>query len=482
MTASAKYPAKAHATKTASYFPSQDLADSLIILSAPSLELYPHCDQTQPFRQDRYFNYFTGAHDLPSAIVTYDPKQDRLNLYLPPIDEDDVMWSGLPISPEQALEKYDVDNVNYFETLVSFLKEENKKPVITIDERNKSVIEGLVLSSSTNTVEGKSNITVTVSQDLKEALDEARLRKDEYEISLMKKAAAISDVSHRAVMSALPIETNEGHIHAEFVYHSMRQGSKFQSYDPICCSGTDCGTLHYVRNDQEMGPDKQLVLIDAGAEWQCYASDVTRVFPISGEWSPEARKIYDAVLDMQTQCTEGVKPGVKWEDLHLLAHKLLIDHFVELGIFHTKHFTKEEILKARTSVAFLPHGLGHVLGMDTHDVGGKPNYEDPDPMYRYLRLRRTLEPGFVVTVEPGIYFNKFLLKDYLADKETHLKIIDLDVLEKYMPVGGVRLEDDVLVTETGYENFTKMTTDPEEVSKIVKEGIAKGRQHFHNLA
>lgn len=470
-----KYPAKEHARKTLSYFHKLAAASSkplFFALTAPSLVLYPHCDQTQPFRQDRYFNYLSGAHDLPSAAVLYESATDRLALYLPPIDKDDVMWSGLPLSPAQAKERYDFDDVKYHEDLGKDLEALAAADVLTIDERNKAALEGLL---------GATSPAVSVSAVFKEALEEARLRKDEYELGLMRKASAISDVSHRAVMSALPIETNEGHIHAEFVYHAMRQGSKFQSYDPICCSGTDCGTLHYVRNDQEMGPDKQLVLIDAGAEWQCYASDVTRVFPISGEWTPEARAIYEAVQDMQDQCMAGVKPGVSWDSLHLLAHEILIKHFLKLGIFKAGGKTPAEILAARTSVGFLPHGLGHLLGMDTHDVAGHPNYDDPDPLFRYLRLRRDLEPGFVVTVEPGIYFNKFLLQDYLND-EKHLEIIDTEVLEKYWAVGGVRLEDDVLVTETGFENFTKMTTDADEVSQIVKEGIAKGRSHFHVLA
>lgn len=485
-----KYPAKTHAKNTLAHFlsllatgktsasllsenitPEDVKSTPVFALTAPSLELYPHCDQTQPFRQDRYFNYFTGAHDLPGLAVLYFPATDKLILYLPPIDEDDVMWSGLPISIEQAKKLYDVDDVKYQKDMPEDLA--NVTGLVTIDDRNKDTLDKLVGNSS-----------VKISPVFKEAIEEARLRKDSYEIMLMKKASEISDISHRAVMSALPIEQSEGHIHAEFVYHSMRQGSKFQSYDPICCSGTDCSTLHYVRNDQDLkypdGEQKQLVLIDAGAEWQCYASDVTRVFPISGEWTKESLQIYNAVKEMQDECTKGVKPGVPWEDLHLLAHKILIKRFQEFGIFKSS-IPADEILKRRTSVGFLPHGLGHLLGMDTHDVAGHPNYEDADSMFRYLRLRRVLEPGFVVTVEPGIYFNKLLLKDYL-NNEKHLEVIDTDVLEKYWKVGGVRLEDDVLVTKDGYENFTQMIRDANKVSELVKQGISKGRDHFHVLA
>lgn len=453
-----QYPAKLHAKRVVELL-SDEYKNSVIIHTSAKLELYPYCDQTKPFRQDRYFNYLTGAHDLSASAVTYDVEHKLLTLWLPLIDNDDVMWSGLPISPEQAKAKYNVDEVKYLEKSSVDATFAGKSLVGIEDLKHSSDIFG----------------SVKVDKNVQDALDMARSVKDDYEIKLMRKASEITDNSHLAVMSALPIESNEGHIHAEFVYHSMRQGSKFQAYDPICCSGTDCGTLHYVRNDQDLD-SKQLVLIDAGAEWQCYAADVTRVFPINGEWTVEARQIYNAVLDMQTQTMNKVAPGTSWDGLHLLAHRILIEKFLEFGIFHNG--TLEEILEARTSVAFLPHGLGHMLGMDTHDVAGFPNYEDPDPMFRYLRLRRNLKKGNVVTVEPGIYFNKFLLEPYLSD-EKHSKYINQEVLEKYMSVGGVRIEDDVLVTEDGFENLTKITSDPDEVAAIVKKGIEKGRNFFH---
>ncbi|KAF5096483.1 hypothetical protein D0Z03_001605 [Geotrichum reessii] len=462
MTLPTKYPARSHAQRVAEQL-GAEFSDAVYLLTSPTLELYPYCDQTKPFRQDRYFNYLTGAHDLSAAAVTYDVKNDNLTLWLPEFDEEDVMWSGLPLNVEQAKKKYDVDDVKHI----------NQKDA-NVDFSGRLIgIEKIKHSAEYFTSLGKG---FTVEKKLQDALDLARSVKDDYEIALMKRASEITDNSHLAVMSALPIEQNEGHIHAEFVYHSMRQGSKFQAYDPICCSGTDCGTLHYVKNDQDLGDNKQLVLIDAGAEWQCYAADVTRVFPINGEWSPEARQIYTAVLEMQTQTMNKVKPGQSWDDLHLLSHRILVQKFLEFGIF--QNGTIDEILEARTSVAFLPHGLGHMLGMDTHDVAGFPDYEDPDPMFRYLRLRRNLKAGNVVTVEPGIYFNKFLLEPYLNDKN-HLKYINKEVLDKYMSVGGVRIEDDVLVTKDGFENLTKITSDPDEVASIVKKGIEKGRSHFH---
>lgn len=461
MTMATRYPAKAHAQKSAKFLKELDasLSSAAIYIAGEVLVLWPHCDQTKPLRQNRYFNYVSGAYDIPGCHVIYNIAQDELTLYIPDIDKEDVMWSGMPINEQEAAAKFEVDVV-----------------------KRASHVEGdlqALFASGTRVVSTDKSerfAKVEVSATLLEAMDEARLTKDEYEIDLMRKAAAITDKSHLAVMSALPIEKNEGHIHAEFVYHCMRQGSKFQAYDPICCSGTSCGTLHYVKNDEDMD-NRLLVLIDAGAEWQAYASDVTRVFPINGEWTKEALAIYETVREMQKQTMEKVRAGVSWDDLHKLSHKILVERLLELGIFN-KEFSAEEIFESRVSTAFYPHGLGHVLGMDTHDCGGKPNYEDKDPMLQYLRLRRTLETHMVVTVEPGCYFNDFLLEPVLNDASKS-KYINVDVLKQYMTVGGVRIEDDVLVLQDGFENLTQITKDPKEISDIVKKGIAKGRDGFH---
>jgi Xaa-Pro dipeptidase len=179
---------------------------------------------------------------------------------------------------------------------------------------------------------------------------------------------------------------------------------------------------------------------------------------------------------MQQEAMERVKPGVEWEDLHILTHRILVERFLELGIFHNG--STDEIMAARISVGFYPHGLGHTLGMDTHDTAGHADYNDSDPMVRYLRIRRKLEANMVVTVEPGCYFNEFLLNPLFKDP-TKSKYINKQVLDRYMPVGGVRLVDDVRVTSHGFENFTKVTKDADEVAALVRAGLDKGRDGFH---
>lgn len=445
----AKYPARAHCAKTVAHF--QGPVPAAIFLSGEALKLHPYLDQTAVLRQNRYFYYLSGV-DIPGSHLLYETAPERLTLYLPAIDYDDVMWSGMPTSVDEALAQFDVDQVKYAADIESDLAlVEGEIHTIDISEWSEPYKQHLTAGS----------------KGLFHGLDEARLTKDAFEIGLMRKAAAISDKLHLAVMLAMPITANEGHLHAEFIYHSMRQGSKFQLYDPICCAGPHASTLHYVANDGEI-TTQELVLIDAGAEWHNYASDVTRCFPINGKFSKEHREVYETVLDMQAQTMALMKPGTHWDSLHLLAHKICAEHLLAMGVL--KGVSAEEAVAKNLTVGFFPHGLGHLLGLDTHDVGGRPNYDDADPKLRYLRLRRPLQEGMVVTNEPGLYFNPFLLKDTLESEH-----VDQKVLEKYWAVGGVRIEDDIVITATGYENLTGVTSKIDEVERIVQEGLKRGK-------
>jgi Xaa-Pro dipeptidase len=270
---------------------------------------------------------------------------------------------------------------------------------------------------------------------LKEAIEECRVVKDDYEIALIREANEISTIAHSAVLKAVKTAKNERELEAIFIERSIAHGSREQAYHSIVASGTNAATLHYQKNNEDLAGRSNL-LLDAGAEYRCYASDITRTFPINGAFSKESRAIYEIVLKMQMECTEMLKEGVVWDDVHVRAHEIAIDGLLDLGIFKG---SKKEILEKRTSVAFFPHGLGHYLGMDTHDTGGHPNYADSDSMFRYLRVRGRLPAGSVITVEPGIYFCRFIIEPYLKDP-VHQKFIDEKVLDQYWDVGGVRIE------------------------------------------
>lgn len=313
----------------------------------------------------------------------------KSTLFIPPVDPDSVIWSGLPLSAEEAKEKYDVDEVK-FTTEVS----------ATLAHLGASIPKSSVFA-----IGGQVSDHITFLEfdnkdfaALKEAIEVSRVVKDEYELALMAKANAISSGAHRAVMESVRVASNETELEAVVLAASVAAGAKKQAYHSIVAAGRAAATLHYMPNDAPTA-GKLNLLLDAGAEWNCYAADITRTFPISGKFTPESRGVYDVVLRMQRECIAMLKAGVQWDDAHLLAHKVAIDGLLALGILKGD---RDEILRARTSVAFFPHGLGHYLGMDTHDTGGNPNPADKDTMFKYLRLRATLPAGSVVTVEPGV--------------------------------------------------------------------------------
>lgn len=316
-----------------------------------------------------------------------------------------------PSRSQQALLnvcRYDVDEVLYSnavtDEILSFHISSPSSPVYILHTQSSRIPNSVPRSNIDNL-------------HLQPAIDNARVYKDDYEIALLRKANAISAAAHRAVMSAVRNAKNEAELEGIFLQHCVSRKAKTQAYDPIVGSGRNCATLHYVRNDEPL-KGRQLLLLDAGAEWEGYASDVTRTFPISGRWTKEAKDIYTIVDSMQRECIKRTVNGVDWRDTHMLAHRIAVKGLLQLGILHNG--SEEEIFRAGTSKAFFPHGLGHFLGLDTHDVEGTPDVKWtpssgdlcsfatlPAPMvgrglYK-TTVRRTLQPRMVITVEPGMY-------------------------------------------------------------------------------
>lgn len=261
-----------------------------------------------------------------------------------------MVWVGRGSTKEEAVEKYDVDEARYSSSLDHFLnswvrKQQGPVYVLHADEKVPEL-----LSSRLNT------------EDLQPAINACRVIKDSHEIDLIKKANLISAAAHTAVLSNLLTFTNETQVEAKYIDVCVAHGAKHQAYEVIAGSGPNAAILHYVKNDEDFG-DSQLMCFDAGAEWQNYASDVTRSFPLSGKWpSVESKQIYDLVQLMQTKCMNSLGPGKTFLDAHYLAHRIAIEGLFKLGILHNG--TPMEIYKAGTSVAFFPHGLGHHMGLE----------------------------------------------------------------------------------------------------------------------
>ena len=336
---------------------------------------------------------------------------EQLTLFLPPLDPDSVIWSGLPLSADSALDKYDVDAVLTTSDLSSYFKDLKPQTI-------------LYIPGQAPPEEAASQTARPHSPELshlREALETSRVTKTPYEIALLR---------------SLKKSNDERELEAVFTERCIALGAPKQAYHGIFGSGTNAATLHYVHNDKTLD-GKLNILVDAAAEYNCYCADVTRTMPLSGAFTKESRAIYELVYKMQDSCLGMLKAGVQWEDVHVRAHEVAIEGLLELGIL--KGGSKREIFERGTSVAFFPHGLGHYLGLDTHDVGGNPNYEDGNKLFRYLRVRGKLPCQSVVTVEPGVYFCRFIIDPYLEDTK-HKEFIDEGVLERYWDVGGVRIE------------------------------------------
>ncbi len=252
---------------------------------------------------------------------------------------------------------------------------------------------------------------------------ELRVVKSPEELEIMQQAADIAAEAHCEAMKAVRPGMREYEIEALIEQVFRRHGSAGPAYTSIVGAGANATVLHYINNDGELR-DGELLLLDAGAEYKGYASDITRTFPINGRYSPAQREIYDLVLKAQMSCVEMVRPGVTHDQLKQHSIEVLTEGMVELGLLQGN---PEQLIKDKKYEKFYMHGLGHMLGIDVHDVG----------RYYYGTESRALEPGVVMTVEPGIYI--------AADTK--------DVPEKYLGI-GVRIEDDVLCTNNGPKVLT----------------------------
>ncbi|QPH02832.1 hypothetical protein C2857_007050 [Epichloe festucae Fl1] len=444
-----KYPGKAHAKRVVEQIlKSKPDANGVIYLEARSTKLLEDSDSPEHFRQRRYFYYLTGCNAADCSIA-YDIQSGRSTLFIPPLDPEDVIWSGLPLSIDDALRQYDVDEVKFTTevnaTLTHLAKQNPRSTVFAIGNQVCDHVTFLQFSEKD-------------FETVKTAIEICRVVKDDFEVAMIQKANHIASRAHRAVIDRAKTAASEQELYATFLERCVSHAAPEMAYHPILAAGRAAATLHYVANNAPLS-GKLNLLIDAGCEWNNYASDITRTFPLTGQFTKESRDIYAIVSRMQRECTERIKGGMLWDDLHLHAHRIAVEGLLALGILKGH---VQEILDARTSAAFFPHGLGHHLGMDTHDTGGNPNPEDEDKLFRYLRLRGHVPAGAVVTVEPGVYFCEFIIQPYLDDP-AHSKYIDSEVLNKYWDVGGVRLEDNIHVTENGYENLTTAIKEIGEV-------------------
>ena len=397
-------------------------------------------DSDYAFRPESDFHYLTGFGE-PDAILVLLPNaaEHKSVLFLRERDALQEIWNGRRLGVDRAPAALGVDralSIEEFWSTLPELLEEHAQLVYNLghDADRDREMQDLVNDLRSDARRGEVLPTHITPPD--ENLHELRLFKSEAEIECMRKAASLAVEAHKRAMVAAEPGMNECELHALIEYTFKSQGSPGPAYDNIVAGGDNACILHYILNDQEL-KDGELVLIDAGAEWNYYASDVTRTFPVNGHFSEDQRALYGIVLKAQLAGIAEVRPGSDAGAVGSAALDILLDGLIELGLLQG---TRAENIESGDYKRFYMHGIGHWLGLDVHDCGAYGSKQDP----------RAFEPGMVTTVEPGLYI--------AADDES------VDVRWRGI---GIRIEDDILVTEDGHEVLSSgLPSDPDAIEAL----------------
>ncbi len=379
------------------------------------------------YRQDNDFFYLTGFAE-PESVALFAPghKDGEFVMFVRPRDRERETWTGRRAGVEGAMLDYGADKAYVVDELDRVLPrylegvERVYYPLGNNERMNARVLELMRGAQAMRPRTGSGPIAML---DPRELIHEARLKKRPEELDAMRRAVAISCEAHKDAMRRARGGMMEWEIEALVDYAFRSRGAAGPSYPSIIASGPNAATLHYIQNDRQM-QSGDLLLIDAGCEVDFYASDVTRTFPVGARFNPAQRALYSVVLEAQRRGIESIKPGVRFDDVHEAALRVLVEGMIDLGL------VKGPLNDAIASAAYrryYMHRTSHWLGMDVHDVG----------LYRVGGGSRALEPSMVLTVEPGIYISP-----------------DDESAPESMRGVGIRIEDDVLVTAEGHEVLT----------------------------
>ncbi|MDC1311075.1 aminopeptidase P N-terminal domain-containing protein [Burkholderiales bacterium] len=389
-------------------------------------EVIRNKDAHFPYRFDSYFHYLTGFNEPDSVVVVIGGESSRSILFCRAKNEEREIWDGFRHGPEVASNHFHFDDAFEIDEIDTILPQliENKNTIFTpigIAPNWDKRMMGWLNKTRSRAREG---IVAPASLvDVREILDEMRLIKDSEELNTMRRAAKISAEAHISAMTSSAPGKYEYEIEAELLYHFKKNGSQFPAYTSIVAGGRNACVLHYIENNAVLN-DGDLLLIDAGCELDGYASDITRTFPVNGKFSGPQKALYELVLDAQRAAIEATSRGNSWQAPHHAATKVLAQGFIDLKLCHG---SLDEVLEKREYAKYYMHRTGHWLGRDVHDVG---NYKNQGQW-------RDLEPGMVLTIEPGCYIRSAP-----------------DIPEQFWNI-GIRIEDDAIVNhDSGCEIIT----------------------------
>lgn len=401
-------------------------------------EVYRNADSTHRYRAHSDVHYLSGWHGPDVAVLLRKGAEKPFIMFVQPRDPEKEIWDGIRPGPEGARERFGADEAYSIDELSKQL------PDLLLGHRvlhyrfaedaarDRAVRAALDLAARKARRETWQDVPDAII-DPARVLHEVRLVKDEDELTLMRRAAAITAEAHLAAMAMTRPGRGEHELEARIDHVFRTSGGNGPGYTSIVGGGANATILHYHDNCDPL-PDGGLVCVDAGCEYGFYTADVTRTWPVSGSFNADQRALYQVVLDCQKACVEKSRAGTRWRELNDLCHRMLTEGMVRLGLLTGE---VDALIAEKKYKKYYPHGLGHWLGMDVHDVGTYTRDNDS----------RALAPGNVITIEPGIY----------------IRPDDLEAPEGLRGL-GVRIEDDVLITDGDPEVLTAAI--PKEIAEI----------------
>jgi Xaa-Pro aminopeptidase len=412
--------------------------NSAAVIAGASTQ-YRNADSSHAFRQDSNFWYLSGFNEAESTLVLLINENNDVQsiAFVPEKDQLKEIWDGYRAGPEGAMKDHGFDlafnNTEIDQRLPDLLAGRNQVfyPAGKSQRLDADIIEWIKSAKSKDRHSSAIDIA-----DVSSKVGNQRLIKDEDEIKIMKKACQISAEAHVEAMKFVKPGMTEQEMEAFYQYEFSKRGGRFSAYTPIVAGGENACVLHYVENSKAL-QDGELLLVDAGCEFELYASDITRTYPINGKFTAPQLAIYEVVLEAQLKSIEAISTNNNVMDAQIISEKVITQGLIDLGILQG---SMEELHAAGAFKDFYMHKIGHWLGIDVHDAGDY--MEDGE----YMKFK----PGMVTTVEPGIYISS-----------------SSDVEDKWKGI-GIRIEDDILVTADGNENLTAFVpSNPKEIEALM---------------
>jgi Xaa-Pro aminopeptidase len=404
-----------------------NLTDELVLVGAGDPIPVPgRYDRTYPFRAHSEYFYLTDR-ERPGGVLAFDPGEGWVE-FVAPVTREELLWSGA-----DDLQEGVPDGSRSVTELPECLDARRGRRCGSLGELPTGV-----------------SSDAAFDEELRYTLTHVRRAKDAVEVARMRRAEQATRSGFVALKALIEPGRTERELQIELEAHFLRAGADSPAFDTIVAGGAHAGVLHFAPTARPLAGG-ELVLIDAGGEYRGYASDVTRTYPVSGVFTPEQEQLHAVVRQALGTAIEMCKPGVEWRDVHRTAALVIAAGLVELGVLRGE---VESLFERGAVSLFFPHGIGHMVGLGIRDAGGVlRDRAEPGPGFPRLRVDLPLQAGYAMTVEPGIYFVPPLLRDR-ASREQLRDAVDWDRVDAMLGFGGIRLEDDVLITADGCEVLT----------------------------